>query len=175
MRPQRWQPLVLVLIGIFTAGLGAALAQAAKPPAETEVLLTVNGAGGKTLRLTASEWAKLPRQKVQAADRGQKEAVYEGVLLPEVLRLVGAPLGDALQHHEQPTWYFLLEAKDGYRALFALSEADSAFSDRVLLLADRRDGKPLSADEGPLRLIVPSDKRHARWIRQVTGVRLGRL
>lgn len=40
---------------------------------------------------------------------------------------------------------------------------------------DRKDGKPLSTEEGPLRLVVPDEKRRARWIRQVTGVRLGRL
>jgi hypothetical protein len=35
-------------------------------------------------------------------------------------------------------------------------------------LADRRDGKPLDNHEGPLRFVVPGDKRHARWIRGVT-------
>jgi len=109
-----------------------------------------------------------------AADRDQKAVVYEGVLLPEVLRLVGAPLGEDF-HHQQPTWYVLIEAKDGYRALFALPEADPAFSDHVILLADRKDGKPLSTDEGPLRLVIPDEKKRARWIRQVIGVRLGRL
>jgi hypothetical protein len=107
-------------------------------------------------------------------DRDRKEVVYEGTLLPEVLRRVAAPLGDAF-HHEHPTWYVLIEARDGYRALFALPEVDPAFSDQVILLADRKDGKPLSMEEGPLRLVVPDDKRPARWIRQVIGVRLGRL
>jgi hypothetical protein len=37
----------------------------------------------------------------------------------------------------------------------------------VILLADRRDGQPLAAAEGPLRLVVPDEKRHARWVRQV--------
>ena len=58
-------------------------------------------------------------------------------------------------------------APDGYQVLFSLAEFDQAFSDRVIILADRRDGKPLDKREGPLRIIVPGDKRHARWIRGV--------
>ena len=62
----------------------------------------------------------------------------------------------------------IASAPDGYRVLFSLTEFDAGFSDRVILLADRRDGKPLDDREGPLRLIVTGDKRHARWIRGVS-------
>jgi hypothetical protein len=68
--------------------------------------------------------------------------------------------------------YVLVEAADGYRIVFALPEVDPSFTDAVLLVADRRDGKPLDKDEGNLRLIVPHEKRHARWIRQVLGISL---
>jgi hypothetical protein len=30
-------------------------------------------------------------------------------------------------------------------------------------VAESVDGQPLSAKEGPLRLVVPEDKRQARW------------
>ena len=37
----------------------------------------------------------------------------------------------------------LLQMKsDGYRAVFALPELDPAFTDAIVLLADRRDGPP---------------------------------
>jgi hypothetical protein len=42
------------------------------------------------------------------------------------------------------------------------------------LLADRRDQQPLSSREGPLRFIVPGEKRQARWVRQVTAVTIRR-
>jgi len=58
--------------------------------------------------------------------------------------------------------------------VFALPELDPAFSDRIILLADRRDGKLLAGKEGPLRVIVPGEKRHARWIRQVIALKMGR-
>ena len=36
-----------------------------------------------------------------------------------------------------------------------------------------RDGKPLDAKQGPLRLIVPDESRPARWIRQVVRIVAG--
>lgn len=34
-------------------------------------------------------------------------------------------------------------------------------------MADRRDGKPLSETEGPLRMVVPDEKRQASRVSQV--------
>ena len=45
---------------------------------------------------------------------------------------------------------------------------------RLYQLADRRDQQPLSPKEGPLRLIVPDEKRQGRWVRQVTSVTIRR-
>jgi hypothetical protein len=70
--------------------------------------------------------------------------------------------------------YLVVEASDGYRAVFALPEIDPACTDRTILLVDRRDGKPLSAKEGPLRIVVPGEKRHSRWVRQVIAFKIGR-
>ena len=45
-----------------------------------------------------------------------------------------------------------------------------AFTDQIILLADRRDDGPLLPDTGPLQLVVPHDKRPARWVRQVAKI-----
>jgi len=66
----------------------------------------------------------------------------------------------------------IIEAADGYKVAFALAELDSAFTSSKAILADKRDGKPLSVKEGPFRIVVPSDKRPARWVRQVTALRV---
>jgi hypothetical protein len=68
----------------------------------------------------------------------------------------------------------VVEASDGYRAVFSLTEIDDAPADRTALLADSRDGKPLGPPEAPLRLIVPSDSRPTRWVRQVTTLRIAK-
>ena len=66
--------------------------------------------------------------------------------------------------------YVVVEGADGYRALFALPELDPGFSDRKVILADVRGGKPLSAHEGPLRVAVEGEKRQARCVRQVVKI-----
>ena len=68
----------------------------------------------------------------------------------------------------------LVEAADGYGAVFALADFDAGFTDRIAILADTRDGAALAATEGPFRLIVPGEKRPAHWVRQVTTITLMR-
>ncbi len=51
-----------------------------------------------------------------------------------------------------------------------LSRRAFGATDKLVLLVDRRDGKPLSGQEGPLRIIVPDEKRHARWVRQIISL-----
>jgi hypothetical protein len=55
---------------------------------------------------------------------------------------------------------------------FSLAEADPDFGDRHILVADARDGQPLDAATGPLRLIVPQDTRQGRWVRMLTSIRV---
>jgi hypothetical protein len=59
---------------------------------------------------------------------------------------------------------------DGYRVVFALPEIDPDMTDKVVLVADRKNGKPLAGGEGPFRVIVPDDKRPARWVKQVSKI-----
>jgi hypothetical protein len=66
----------------------------------------------------------------------------------------------------------LVEAADGYRVVIALPELDPAFTDRQVLLAFLKDGKPLDEKEGPYRIVIPDEKRMARWVRQVTTLKI---
>jgi hypothetical protein len=66
-------------------------------------------------------------------------------------------------------------AADDYRVAFALAEVDADFNDHVILIADTRNGKPLLPDTGPLQIVVPQDKRAARWVRQVTTLEVRQL
>jgi hypothetical protein len=52
--------------------------------------------------------------------------------------------------------------------VLALPELDPEFTDRVVLLADKVDGHPLASKDGPFRIVIPGEKRMARWVRQVT-------
>jgi DMSO/TMAO reductase YedYZ molybdopterin-dependent catalytic subunit len=137
------------------------------------VLLRVEGEVPRPLVLTAAQLAQLPRQTVRATDSGGKEFEFDGIALVELLKAAGVKFGGDLRGPALAT-YLVVEATDGYRAVFALPELDPECTDRVVLLADRRDGKPLDDEQGPLRVIVPGEKRHSRWVRQVIALRIGR-
>jgi len=156
--------------GVFAPTLARGQGRQADSPA-SNVILRVNGEVEHSLQLNSAEVAKLPRHTARAIDHGGVEAAFEGTPLVEILRLAGAKLGEQLRGQEMTT-YVLVKAADNYQVVFAVAELDSGFTDRVIFLADRRDGNPLSAKEGPLRIIVPGEKRHARWVRQVTSLTL---
>jgi hypothetical protein len=65
-----------------------------------------------------------------------------------------------------------VDAHDEDRAVFALPEFDADFTDRVILLADERDEEPLDAQTGTFPIIVPGEKKHARWVRMVKEIRV---
>lgn len=140
---------------------------AAAVPAAAAVV-EIGGEVGKPLVLDAAALAKLPRSSVRASAHGV-DGEWEGVPLIEVLRAAGAPVGDALRGPNLQL-YVRVSAADGYRVVYALAELDPAFRDDGVLLADRRDGRPLAADEGPFRLIAPREARPGRWVRQVTAI-----
>jgi hypothetical protein len=60
--------------------------------------------------------------------------------------------------------------RDHYDIVYALAEFDDAFNGRTILLVDRQDGQALPDALGPYRLVVPGDKRPARWARMVTSL-----
>ena len=90
------------------------------------------------------------------------------------LNWVGAPTGDSLRGPALAS-YVLVEARDGYRVTFALAETSASFTDKLILLADRKDGAPLSSRDGPFQLVVPDEKRPARGVRQVSRISVVQL
>ena len=102
-------------------------------------------------------------------DHKGNPATYEGVLLADVLRSAGVTLGKDLKGPLLAN-YLLVEAADGYRVVFALPEVDPELTDKVVLLADRKDGEALNAEDGPFKIIAPGDKRNMRRVRRVTRI-----
>jgi hypothetical protein len=121
------------------------------------------------ISINATELRGLPERTVDAAGEHSGTAHYSGVSLRDLLTREGIPTGHDLSGKAMQT-IVVIAASDGYRAAFSLAELDPSFTDRVVLIADRRDGAALPAREGPYRLIVPGEKREGRWVRQVTEV-----
>lgn len=145
-------------------------AQGTRVDAAAGQFLTFQNEGGKPIKIEAGSINKLSRQSIKTLDHG-KEATFEGVALVELLKLGGVEFGESMRGKRMAT-YLLVEAADKYTAVFAFPEIDPGFTDRVIILADKRDGKPLSKEEGPWRIVVPGEKRGARWVRQVTGFKI---
>src|SRR5271156_3064710 len=155
-RQKSWRLPLLLLLGM------PATAFAQAPPA---VILHVTGEVPNHLDLSLGDLAAFHQETIHVTDEKGTPAEYAGVPVAEILKKAGAPLGKEMKGRNMGIG-LVARASDGYHVLFALAEFDPAFTDRVILLANRRDGKPLDSREGPLRFVVPGDKRHARWIRR---------
>jgi len=166
-------PWIVTFLAVLCHSPAARAQEAKGAPEPPGILLRVEGDVPRTLELTATALARLPHRTVRAKDHDGRESSFEGVTLVEVLKAAGVKFGNDLRGKALAT-YLLVEAADGYRVVFALPEFDPASTDHVILLADRRDGKPLDGKEGPLRIVVPDEKRHSRWVRQVVSLKLRR-
>ena len=136
----------------------------------SETLLTITGNVSSNITINAKDLAKLKRHTIKVQDHGVA-ATYEGVALYDVLQDKDIPFGEKLRG-EKLSLFALVIAKDNYKAVFSLTEFDPMFTDEIILLADKRDGKLLSEHEGKLRLVVPNEKRQARWVRQVMTIKI---
>jgi len=105
----------------------------------------------RTVTLTVVDVEGLPQQTIKTDDHG-KAVVFQGVRLRNVLDKVDLPLGDKF-HSTAAGYYMLVEARDGYRVVYAWAEIDSEFLYKAIFVATRRDG---------------------RWARQVTALRIRR-
>jgi len=123
------------------------------------------------LKLTLSDLSRFLRRSVRAKDELGKESLFEGVSLTEILLAGGVKFGKELRGKRLAD-YLLVQTEDGYRVVFALPELDPSFGDTNILLADSRDGNPLEGRDGTLRLIIPGEKRYARWVRQVIALQI---
>jgi hypothetical protein len=102
-------------------------------------------AAGHSITITAAQIAAAPHVTVNVRDH-DAVAQFEGVPLAALLSTAGVQLGDKLRGPRM-TEVLLAEAADGYKVVFALAEVDPAFAAREIILADKRDGKPLDAKE----------------------------
>ena len=154
----------LILITLFVVASRATMAQSAGGPT-----LSIAGDVPKPLTLFIDDLARLPQLKLKAKDRDNKEHEYAGVAVTELLKAAGATLGPQLRG-DALTKYVVMKAADNYQVVYALTELDPEFTDDVVLLATAVDGKPLPQGEGPFRIVNPSDKKHARWIREIRSI-----
>jgi hypothetical protein len=132
--------------------------------------LTVQAEGGKQTAVARADIEALPHVKVTTTASGVS-TTFEGVSLRAVLEKAVVGYGETLKGKRMASC-LLVEAADGYHVVFALPELDPAFTDKQIVLAFLKDGKTLDDKEGPYRIVIPDEKRMARWVRQVTTLKI---
>jgi len=123
------------------------------------------------LDLKLADMQRFKQTSVTRKDRDGNDHTYSGVVLAELLQKAGATMGKDLKG-ENLTKFISVEASDGYQVVFALAELDKDFTDRTIILASMMDGKPLPNGDGPFRIIVQDEKKPARCIKMVTGIKV---
>jgi DMSO/TMAO reductase YedYZ molybdopterin-dependent catalytic subunit len=162
--------ITVLALALWAQSAGFGQAPAAAASKSDDVRLTVNGNVDKPLSLSLADLRDLPRQTlVVMNEHEKKEETYQGVPLAEILKRAGVPQGTALRGPAL-AMYVRAEGADGYAAVFALAELDSSVQDSSVLVADTLGGQPMPEKLGPLRLVVPHDKRPARWVRMLRSI-----
>ena len=141
---------------------------ASRPEMAATVSIQVHVGDRPEVKVTAEDLAKMQRHSATVEEHG-KPVKYEGVWLHDVLAGLGVPFGEALRGKALSS-YMLGTARDGYAVVYTLSEMDTAFGPGDLMLADKADGKPLSDNQGPLRIVAPHDKKPARSLRMLERI-----
>jgi hypothetical protein len=134
--------------------------------ASGQIVLKVNDAAPMTL--SAADFAKLPRHTAALTEHG-KQSTYEGVLLHDLLAKAGLEFGKELKG-KQLSSYVAALASDGYEVVYALAEMDDTVVESGIIVADKKDGQLLDTHEGPMRVVVPHDKRPTRSIRMLQEI-----
>ncbi|PZN97119.1 MAG: molybdopterin-dependent oxidoreductase [Alphaproteobacteria bacterium] len=133
------------------------------------ILALLLAAAPVAIPFDAATRAALPPATATLVAHGTSQ-VCTGVWLGDLIARAGLPGGEALRGTALHT-VVLAEAADGYRVVFSLGEIDAALGKTPVLVADRCAGQALGAADGPVRLVVPGDRRGARSVRRLVRLR----
>ncbi|HXN98671.1 MAG TPA: hypothetical protein VN881_06320 [Candidatus Acidoferrales bacterium] len=144
------------------------------PPSQTvpnskASLLVTGDPHHAPLNLSLVQFRALPHVDVKVHNgHANTDETYSGVPLAVLLAKVDAPLGEKLRG-KALTNYVVATGSDGYSVVLSLAEVDPMFHDGQIVVADSRDGQPLTTS-GPFQLIVSEDKRPARWVKNLVTI-----
>jgi DMSO/TMAO reductase YedYZ molybdopterin-dependent catalytic subunit len=134
--------------------------------------MKVSGDVKHPLQLSAADFAKMKKVTASTNDHDGKSHTYTGVAVSEILDSAGVTTGAQLRG-KNLVKYLLVKCADGYQVVLSLAELDNNFTDRVVILSNSMDGKPLPERKGPYKLVVPGEKKPASSCLQVIKLRIG--
>jgi len=119
--------------------------------------ITVQNDQSSPVVLSAADIAALPHTTVKVNGH-DGPASFSGVPVSTLLEKAGIAFGESLRGKRLASC-LLVEAADGYRVVIALPELDPGFTDKQILLVDKRETHPLDDKEGPYRIVIPDEKK----------------
>lgn len=146
----------------------ASLVAAFAGPLAAQPVLSVTSPAGGRVEFTAGQLAALPRDSAVGTAHGTTSR-FHGVSLRDVLSAAKIGPLDSLRGRALRR-AIVATAADGYVVVLSGAELDRTLAARPVLVADRENGAMLPAADGPLRLVVPTDGRPARWVRQLRAI-----
>jgi hypothetical protein len=133
--------------------------------------VTISGEGITPINITKAMFADMKQVVVMAKAHDEKVHRYSGVTIADLLIKAGVMLGDSAKSKTINS-YIIVTAADNYKAIYTIPEIDPLFATRSIILSNRADKRPLATEDGPFQIVVPGEKKHVRWVRQVTGIQV---
>ena len=124
--------------------------------------------------ITSDEFKAMPHTSVVVSDpaTGRTES-YSGVRLLDLLESAGVPIGTAWDDISFLAYLIAFgDSNSQGPALFSLAELQSGHHGDEVLVADSKNGQPLSHQLGPFMLVVSADEHHLRWIEKLNELTL---
>lgn len=158
-----------ILLAAFALLLWAPKGHAA--PVNPGTVLEVGGDVTKPRAWTLAQLQKAaPIQTIRTTLKG-KPYVVRGVKLWSLIEAASPKLAPKVKHSEA-RFVVLARGKDGYKVSFALPDLMPDTGNESAFLVWEANGKPLPAKDGPLRLVLPDDKKPMRWVYSLAALEI---
>jgi len=164
---------------IQTASMGILAALACVAADSGGATVHVGGSVATPMDLTVAQMQQQFAADIKAVtynSKGQPH-VFQCVPLLTVLKAAGVDtnfkmMGGAAPKVKNPQMRLVVvvSGRDGYTVAFSMAELLPMVGDRTAWVALTEDGEALSANDGPVRLIVPQDGMPSRGVHEVAGI-----
>jgi hypothetical protein len=164
MQQPRLYTLCLLSLLFATGALSAASATAPST-------FRVEGAVTKAAAWSVPQIERDLASEIKTLSYTQKGKKYSARCVP-LLALIRASEPHYTDETKHPELRFLVkvQGRDGYSVWFSLAELLPEFGNGKVYIALDVNGEALSGDEAPVRLLVPGEKDHGRWIYGIASI-----
>jgi Oxidoreductase molybdopterin binding domain len=166
-------PAVRCLILTLAALISLVAAPVCVARADASRTMSVSGQVRMLTSFTLDALRGLPSRTesvTYTTDSGQQSHTYTGCDLDAVIAAAD-PEVDGAAEHPSLTIAILATGADGYSAALSWGDISPSLAQRPALVAYSEDGAPLDQP----RLVVPSDLEGARYVKDLTQVRVVNL